>query len=314
MQAIFSFLMISIIFIMVPRASVSLQRISEVLDTVPEIKDPDVPDPASPEGSGVIEFDNVTFSYPGADNPVLSCVSFTASPGETTAIVGSTGSGKSTLINLIPRFYDVSGGEVRIDGIDVRKMDLETLYAKIGLVPQRGVLFSGTIKSNVMYGAPNALPEQMTEAIRVAQAEEFVKELDGKADAPIAQGGANVSGGQKQRIAIARAVIRNPEIYIFDDSFSALDFKTDALLRAALKEKTRHKTVLIVAQRISTIMDADNIIVLNDGQVVGTGTHQKLLATCPVYKEIASSQLSDAELAAVLPAPKSTQAPGLEAA
>lgn len=295
MQVIFAFLMISIIFIMVPRASVSGQRIAEVLATVPVIKDP--AKPKSPKSKrGLVEFDRVTFSYTGADAPVLKDLSFTAKPGEVTAFVGSTGSGKSTLINLIPRFYDVSEGTVRIDDIDVREYRLEDLYAKIGYVPQRGVLFSGSVASNVKYGDPGASNEEVKRAVTIAQAQNFVEKLPGAYEAPVAQGGTNISGGQKQRLSIARAIIRKPEIYIFDDSFSALDFKTDADLRAALAKETSGATVLIVAQRIGTIMSADKIIVLDEGRIVGQGTHRELLKTCPVYKEIASSQLSDEEL------------------
>jgi ATP-binding cassette subfamily B protein len=298
MQVIFAFLMTSIIFIMVPRASVSAGRVMEVIETEPVIHDPEKPVSAKDLHRGVVEFKNVTFCYPGADTPVLENISFRADPGETTAFIGSTGSGKSTLINLIPRFYDVSEGEVLLDGVDVRQYKLEDLYAKIGYVPQKGVLFSGTVDSNIKYGAPKATPEDVKKFAEVAQAEEFIKNLDGKFDAPIAQGGANVSGGQKQRLSIARAIVRNPEIYIFDDSFSALDFKTDAKLRRALKGETKNKTVLIVAQRISTILSAEKIVVLDEGKIAGIGTHQQLLKGCSVYREIALSQLSEDELKA----------------
>ncbi len=296
MQAIFAFLLITIVFIMVPRASVSVDRIGEVLGTDATIKDPEKPVDVSNMHGGKVEFDDVFFSYAEADEPVLHDISFTALPGQTTAFVGSTGSGKSTLINLIPRFYDVAKGSVRVDGVDVRDMRMEDLYAKIGFVPQKGVLFSGTVASNLKYGAPNASDDDVVHAAEIAQAKDFVEQLDGKFDAEIAQGGTNVSGGQKQRLSIARAIIRKPEVFIFDDSFSALDFTTDAKLRQALVAATKGKTVLIVAQRISTIMNADKIIVLDEGRIVGQGTHNELMTTCDVYREIASSQLSDAEL------------------
>lgn len=296
MQVIMAFLMISIIFIMVPRASVSAGRINEVIETKPIIRDPEKPISAKSLHGGVVEFKNVTFCYPGADTPVLENISFKANSGETTAFIGSTGSGKSTLINLIPRFYDVNSGEILIDGVDVREYKLEDLYAKIGYVPQKGVLFSGTVESNIKYGAPKANDSEVKKSSETSQAEEFIKNLDGKFNAPIAQGGANISGGQKQRLSIARAIIRKPEIYIFDDSFSALDFKTDAMLRQALKNETENKTVLIVAQRISTILSAEKIIVLDNGKIVGEGAHQQLLRDCDVYREIAYSQLSEDEL------------------
>ncbi len=298
MQVIFAFLMTSIVFIMIPRASVSAGRVNEVIETEPVIKDPEKPISTKNKDGGVIEFKDVTFCYPGADTPVLQNLSFQASPGQTTAFIGSTGSGKSTLINLIPRFYDVSDGEILLDGIDVRQFKLEDLYAKIGYVPQKGVLFSGTVDSNIKYGAPKANSKEVEKSAETSQAKEFIKNLEGKFGAPIAQGGANVSGGQKQRLSIARAIIKKPEIYIFDDSFSALDFKTDAMLRQALKAETKNKTVLIVAQRISTILSAEKIIVLDDGKIVGEGTHQELLKNCEVYREIAYSQLSEDELKA----------------
>lgn len=296
MQVIMSFLMTSIVFIMIPRASVSAKRVDEVIETEPIIKDPERP--ISPEKikNGSVEFDNVTFSYPGADIPVLENISFTAESGETTAIIGSTGSGKSTLISLIPRFYDVSSGTVKIDGNDIRSFRLEDLYSKIGYVPQKGVLFSGTILSNIKYGAPRANEKQVEDAANVSQAKEFIDKFEGRMLSPIAQGGSNVSGGQKQRLSIARAIARDPKVYIFDDSFSALDFKTDAKLRRELKNKTRDKTVIIVAQRISTIMTAEKIIVLDDGKIVGQGRHGQLMKDCEVYREIACSQLSDEEL------------------
>jgi len=298
MQVIMSFLMISIVFIMVPRASVSAGRVNEVIDTEPIIKNPLKPIFAKNFYGGAVEFKNVTFCYPGADTPVLENISFKTNPGETTAIIGSTGSGKSTLINLIPRFYDVSSGKILLDKVDVRAYKLEDLYAKIGYVPQKGVLFSGTVESNIKYGAPRAAETEVKKSAEISQAEEFIRNLDGKLKAPIAQGGANVSGGQKQRLSIARAIIKKPEIYIFDDSFSALDFKTDSMLRQALKSETENKTVLIVAQRISTILSAEKIIVLNDGKIVGEGTHEQLLKDCNVYREIAYSQLSEEELKA----------------
>lgn len=296
MQVIMAFLMISIVFIMVPRASVSADRVNEVIDTEPIIKDPKKPVFAKNLLGGVVEFKNVTFCYPGADAPVLENISFKTNSGETTALIGSTGSGKSTLINLIPRFYDVNSGEILLDGVDVREYRLEDLYAKIGYVPQKSVLFSGTVESNIKYGAPNATNSEVEKSSKISQAEEFVNNLGGKFKAPIAEGGSNVSGGQKQRLSIARAIIRKPEIYIFDDSFSALDFKTDAMLRQALKSETENKTVLIVAQRISTVLSAEKIIVLDEGKIVGEGTHQQLLKDCNVYREIAYSQLSEDEL------------------
>lgn len=296
MQVIMAFLIISLAFIMVPRASVSAERVNEVIDTEPIIKDPKKPISTKNLHGGMVEFNNVTFCYPGADTPVLKNISFKANSGETTAIIGSTGSGKSTLINLIPRFYDINSGEIIIDGVDVRKYKLEDLYAKIGYVPQKGVLFSGTVESNIKYGAPNATNDEVKKFSEISQAEEFINNLDGKFNASIAEGGSNISGGQKQRLAIARAIARKPEIYIFDDSFSSLDFKTDAMLRQALKSETEHKTVLIVAQRISTILSAEKIIVLDEGKIVGVGTHQQLFKDCGIYREIAYSQLSENEL------------------
>lgn len=298
-QVIMSFLMISIIFIMVPRASVSAKRVSEVIDTEPTINDPKYPKKPSHDGHGRVEFRDVTFTYPDADSPVLSGISFTAEPGQTTAFIGSTGSGKSTLISLIPRFYDVSAGQVLVDGVDVRDLRLKDLYGQIGYVPQKGVLFSGTVKSNIAYGNAKASDTDVNQAAKTAQASEFIKKLDGGIDSDIAQGGSNVSGGQKQRLSIARALAVKPKIYIFDDSFSALDFKTDAALRKALEAETKDRTVLIVGQRISTIMNADKIIVLDEGKIVGQGTHRELMKQSKVYKEIAYSQLSDEELAAI---------------
>lgn len=295
MQAIFAFLMISIIFIMVPRASVSAQRIAEVLDTDATIKDPANPVDV-PRLGGIVEFRDVTFAYAGSEEPVLYNISFTAVPGETTAFVGSTGSGKSTLVNLIPRFYDVTKGQILVDGVDVRNMKQQELRSRIGYVSQKAMLFSGTVNSNITYGKPDAGMDDIIIASDTAQASEFINQLEEKYDSPIAQAGANISGGQKQRLAIARAVIKDPEIYIFDDSFSALDFQTDAALRKALEKETSNKTVLIVAQRISSIMYAEKIIVLEAGKIVGQGTHDELLRTCEVYREIASSQLSEEEL------------------
>lgn len=295
MQAIFAFLMISIIFIMVPRASVSAQRIAEVLDAEATINDPINP-VTPPMLGGMVEFKNVTFAYTGSEEPVLFNISFSAIPGQTTAFVGSTGSGKSTLINLIPRFYDVTDGQVLVDGVDVRDMKQEDLRSRIGYVSQRAMLFSGTVNSNITYGKPGADENDILKAADIAQASEFITQLEKNYDNPIAQAGANVSGGQKQRLAIARAVVREPEIYIFDDSFSALDFQTDAALRKALESETRNKTVLIVAQRISSIIYAEKIIVLEAGRIVGQGTHDELLRSCEVYREIASSQLSEEEL------------------
>ncbi len=296
MQIMFAFLMFSFMFVMVPRGAASAARINEVLDTVPEINDPTEPVKAEKE-HGFVEFDDVTFSYPGAEQPALSHISFSAEPGEITAIVGSTGSGKSTLVNLIPRFYDVDSGRVLVDGVDVRQMSQSYLRHKIGFVPQKAVLFSGTIEGNVRYGSPAASESDVMRAVQVAQARDFVLSMEGGLEATIAQGGTNVSGGQKQRISIARALARLPEIYVFDDSFSALDFKTDARLRAALKKEISNSTVLIVAQRVATVIDADRIIVLEDGGVAGIGTHRELLTGCEVYREIVSSQLSEEEVA-----------------
>jgi ATP-binding cassette subfamily B multidrug efflux pump len=295
MQAIMAFLLLSFIFILVPRASVSAQRIAEVLATPLAIVDPPSP-VVLPRGGGRVELDNVTFAYAGAEEPVLKDISFVAMPGQTTAIVGSTGSGKSTLINLIPRLYDPTAGVVRIDGVDVREMRLADVYARIGYVPQKGSLFSGTVGSNIRYGAPDASDEAVAHAVDIAQAREFVDEVALGYEAPIAQGGTNVSGGQRQRLSIARAIVRDPEIYIFDDSFSALDFRTDARLRQALRAATADKTVIIVAQRIGTIMNADKIIVLEEGRIVGQGRHRELMASSEVYREIALSQLSEREL------------------
>ena len=291
-----SLVMMSMMFIMLPRAAASAVRINEILDIIPGIKDPDrVKQPDSDKGC--LEFKDVSFSFPGAEQPALSNISFTARPGETTAIIGGTGSGKTTLINLIPRFYDVSQGAVLIDGVDVREMSQESLRSKIGLVPQTAVLFSGSITENIRFGQEDASPHEVYAAAQTAQALEFITGMKNGFDSFIEQGGTNVSGGQKQRLSIARAIVRRPDIYIFDDSFSALDFKTDARLRAALKEETRESTVLIIAQRVSTIMEADQIIVLENGQIAGKGSHKELLESCEVYREIVYLQLSEEELA-----------------
>ena len=296
MQVIISFLLLSMVFIMVPRAAVSVKRVGEVLDTLPSIVDPPSPQQLPNDAMGKIEFKDVTFTYPDADLPVLSSINFTAEPGQTTAFIGSTGSGKSTLINLIPRFYDVSAGQILLDGVDIRQLKLEELYDQIGYVPQKGVLFSGTIASNIKYGNAKASQKLVEKSAKIAQATEFISELKNGYKNEIAQGGSNVSGGQRQRLSIARAIAVEPNVYIFDDSFSALDFKTDAKLRLALAKETKHKTVLIVGQRINTIMNADKIIVLDEGKIVGQGTHQELMKNCQVYQEIAASQLSEDDL------------------
>lgn len=297
MQIMFSVIMVSIIFVMIPRASASAARINEVLSMEPEIHDPAEPKRASAARQAHIQFDNVTFSYPGAEMPTLSNISFETGPGEMTAIIGGTGAGKSTLISLIPRFYDIDSGSIRVNGVDVREWKQEELREKIGLVPQKAVLFTGTVADNIRYGKEDATGEEVKHAAEIAQAMEFISHMPEGFDAPIAQGGTNVSGGQKQRLSIARALVRRPEIYIFDDSFSALDFKTDAKLRAALRPETRDAAVLLVAQRVSTVMDADRIIVLDEGKIAGIGTHRELMETCPVYREIVSSQLSEEEIA-----------------
>ena len=296
MQVIISFLLLSMVFIMVPRAAVSVKRVGEVLDTLPSIVDPQSPQQLPHDATGKIEFKDVTFTYPDADLPVLSSINFTAEPGQTTAFIGSTGSGKSTLINLIPRFYDVSVGQILLDGVDIRQLKLEDLYDQIGYVPQKGVLFSGTIASNIKYGNAKASQKLVEKSAKIAQAAEFINELKNGYKNEIAQGGSNVSGGQRQRLSIARAITVEPNVYIFDDSFSALDFRTDAKLRLALAKETKHKTVLIVGQRINTIMNADKIIVLDEGKIVGQGTHQELMKDCEVYQEIAASQLSEDDL------------------
>lgn len=296
MQIIMSFLVIAMMSVMIPRASVSAGRICEVIETEPTIEDPKNAKEFSGNKKGVVEFKNVSFKYPDAEEEILSDISFTAKPGETTAFIGSTGSGKSTLINLIPRFFDVTEGQILVDGVDIREVTQKNLREKIGYVPQKGILFTGTIASNLRYGNPDATDEEIREAAEIAQATEFIDSKPEGFDTKIAQGGTNVSGGQKQRLSIARAIAKNPEIYIFDDSFSALDLKTDAALRKALKKKTGDSTVLIVAQRISTILHAEQIIVLDEGKVIGKGTHEELLKNCEVYKQIALSQLSKEEL------------------
>ncbi len=296
MHIMFSLVMVSMMFVMIPRASASAVRINEVLDTVPKIKDGKELT-SGDTGRGHIEFQNVTFSYPGAERPVLRDISFESKQGEVTAVIGGTGSGKSTLVNLILRFYDVDSGSILINGVDIRDMSQASLRSKIGFIPQKAVLFSGTVADNIRYGKEDATSEEVGWAAEVAQATEFVASMKDGFDSMVAQGGTNLSGGQKQRLSIARALVRRPEIYIFDDSFSALDFKTDARLRAALKGEIAESTVIIVAQRVSTIMDADRIIVLDNGEIAGIGSHKELLKTCSVYREIVMSQLSEEELA-----------------
>ena len=295
MMIVMSFLMLTMMSIMMPRAGVAAERIEEVVNTKTSIIDTKEPYRAE-KCEGVVKFSHVNFRYPGADEDVLSDIDFVAEPGKTTAIIGSTGCGKSTLVNLLPRFYDVTGGEITLDGVDIRKYSRKDLRESIGFVPQKGILFSGTIASNLRFGAKDATDEQIREAAEIAQASEFIEEKHDGYDSSIAQGGSNVSGGEKQRLAIARAIAKNPKIYVFDDSFSALDMKTDAALRKALKSRTENATVLIVAQRISTIINADQILVLDDGKIVGKGTHEKLLHSCEVYEQIARSQLSAKEL------------------
>ena len=308
-QILMAVLMAVFMFILVPRAAVSADRIQEVLTTEPSIHDPETPvampavvaaharvsGAAAPTVAGTVEFRNVEFRYPGAEHPVLHDISFTARPGETTAVVGSTGSGKTTLINLIPRFYDVTGGAVLVDGVDVREMNRSDVWERIGFIPQRAFLFSGTVASNLRYGDESASDEALWHALEIAQGREFVVEMDGGLEAPIAQGGTNVSGGQRQRLAIARALVKRAPVYVFDDSFSALDFRTDAQLRAALSRELASATVLIVAQRVGTIMRADRIVVMDEGRIVGIGRHADLLETCETYREIVFSQLTAAE-------------------
>ena len=296
MQIIMSFLMICMISVMLPRAAVSAERVDEVLKSETKIHDPKEPKTLPKNGKGEVAFEHVSFHYPGAEEDVLHDITFTAKPGETTAFIGSTGCGKSTLVNLIPRFYDVTEGKITIDGQDVRDLTQHALRDKLGYVPQKGVLFSGNIASNIMFGNPAGSEQEMTEAAQIAQAVEFIDTKPERYKSPISQGGANVSGGQKQRLSIARAIAKHPDVYIFDDSFSALDYKTDTVLRSALKEKTTDSVVLIVAQRISTILHAEQIIVLDDGKIVGKGTHEELLKTCDTYYQIAASQLSESEL------------------
>lgn len=297
MQIMISVLMVAVMFVLIPRAQAAAVRINEVLDMKPEITDPKNTKNALNGEKGYVEFRDVEFSYPGAEEPAISGISFDVKPGETTAIIGGTGSGKSTLINLIPRFYDIKKGNILVDGVDIREMSQHELRTKIGFVPQKAVLFSGTIESNIKFGKDEATIEEIKHAAEVAQASEFVNGMKDGFDTEIAEGGNNLSGGQKQRLSIARALVRKPEIYIFDDSFSALDFKTDAKLRAALSKETSNSTVIIVAQRVSTVMNADRIIVLDEGKVVGIGKHKDLLNNCEIYREIVSSQLSEEELA-----------------
>ncbi|AAK81216.1 ATP-binding cassette subfamily B protein [Clostridium acetobutylicum] len=297
MQIMISVLMVAVMFVLIPRAQASAVRINEVLDMKPEIEDPKNPEKSAEDKKGYVEFKNVSFSYPGAEELALSNISFSAKPGETTAIIGGTGSGKSTLINLIPRFYEASDGEILVDGKEIKKMTQNELRSKIGFVPQKAILFSGDITSNIEFGNDNANFEDIKHAAEIAQATEFISNMKDGFESEIAEGGSNVSGGQKQRLSIARALVKRPEIYIFDDSFSALDFKTDAKLRAALSKETQNSTVIIVAQRVSTIMNADRIIVLDEGKVVGIGTHKELLNNCDVYHEIVASQLSEEEMA-----------------
>ena len=296
MQIIMGFLMICMLSVMLPRAAVAADRVDEVLSSRTVIHDPKTPKKFEEKQKGVLTFDHVSFKYPGADENVLEDITFTAKPGETTAIIGSTGSGKSTLVNLIPRFYDVTDGSIRLDGTDIREVTQHDLRDKLGYVPQKGLLFSGDIASNIMFGNPEGGGQEMKEAAQIAQATEFIEAKPNKYESPISQGGSNVSGGQKQRLSIARAIAKRPEVFIFDDSFSALDFKTDVALRKALKKRTKESTVLIVAQRISTILNAEQIIVLDDGKIAGIGTHKELLRNCEVYKQIAASQLSEKEL------------------
>ena len=296
MQIIMGFLMICMLSVMLPRAAVAADRVDEVLSSRTVIHDPKTPKKFEEKQKGVLTFDHVSFKYPGADENVLEDITFTAKPGETTAIIGSTGSGKSTLVNLIPRFYDVTDGSIRLDGPDIREVTQHDLRDKLGYVPQKGLLFSGDIASNIMFGNPEGGGQEMKEAAQIAQATEFIEAKPNKYESPISQGGSNVSGGQKQRLSIARAIAKRPEVFIFDDSFSALDFKTDVALRKALKKRTKESTVLIVAQRISTILNAEQIIVLDDGKIAGIGTHKELLRNCEVYKQIAASQLSEKEL------------------
>lgn len=296
MHIMFSFIMVSMLFVMIPRASASAARINEVLDVVPEMQDPQE-EKKIINLAGHLEFRNVTFSYPGAEKPVLKDISFSVRPGETVAFIGGTGSGKSTLVDLILRFYDIDEGNILLNGVDIRDISQENLRKRIGYVPQKALLFNGTIRENIRYGNLEATDEEIKQAAEIAQALEFISDMPDGFDSMVSQGGTNLSGGQKQRLSIARAIVRKPEIYVFDDSFSALDFKTDAKLRAALNKEIENATVLIVAQRVSTIMNADKILVLENGQIAGMGKHRELLNTCEVYREIVSSQLSEEELA-----------------
>lgn len=297
MLILMSFMMSAMLFVMLPRASASADRINEVLEKTAAVHDREEPAHITSNTRGSLVFDHVSFSYPGAEAPVLTNISFEAKKGEVTAIIGGTGSGKSSVVHLIPRFYDVSSGSIQLDGVDIRALPQEELRRRIGLVPQKAFLFSGTIADNIRYGKEDATEEEIFHALSVAQAMEFVSEKEDGIETYISQGGTNVSGGQKQRLAIARALVRKPEVYLFDDSFSALDFKTDAKLRAALKEEIKESTMLVVAQRVSSILDADRILVLDDGEIVGAGTHKELLETCSVYQEIVKSQLSESEVA-----------------
>jgi ATP-binding cassette, subfamily B, multidrug efflux pump len=296
-QILMSVMMATFLLIIAPRAAVCAERIQEVLNTESSVLPPARPVTELP-ATGVVAFQDTEFTYPGAESPVLRKISFTAEPGETTAIIGSTGAGKTTLISLIPRLFDATGGSVKVDGVEVRDCDPEMLWSRIGLVPQKAFLFTGTVASNLRYGNPDATDEELWHALRVAQAEDFVREMSGQLEAPISQGGTNVSGGQRQRLAIARALVKRPRIFVFDDSFSALDVATDARLRAALQRETAEAAVIIVGQRVATIADADKILVMEHGEIVGSGTHEELLAHCPTYAEIVDSQLSAAEAAA----------------
>ena len=296
MQIMFAFLMLSFMFIILPRAQVSADRIADVLETEPSVRDPEKPQTLPADARGTLEFKHVSFRYPGAEEDVLHDITFTARPGQTTAFIGPTGAGKSTVVNLIPRFYDVTEGSILVDGVDVRNVTQHDLRARIGYVPQKSSLFSGTIESNLRYADENAPEELLQEAAEIAQATEFIEAKPEKMETAIAQGGANVSGGQKQRLSIARALVKQAPINIFDDSFSALDFKTDSALRRALKEHAADSTLLLVTQRVASVKNADQIIVMDEGRIVGKGTHQELMKTCETYKEIALSQLSMEEL------------------
>jgi ATP-binding cassette subfamily B protein len=298
MQIVMAFMMLSMMSVMLPRSIVSASRVTEVLNSEGNIMDPVMPVRFPRENQGLVEFQDVCFRYPGAEADVLSHITFTAKPGETTALIGSTGSGKTTLVNLILRFYDVTRGRILVDGTDIRNVTLRDLREKIGYVPQKGQLFTGTIASNIGYGPSAPDSEQMARAAKIAQAADFIEEKIGRYDSPVSQGGTNVSGGQRQRLSIARAVVKDPDIYIFDDSFSALDYRTDAALRKALREATADSTILVVAQRISTVLSADQILVLEEGQIAGKGTHAELMESCDVYRQIALSQLSEKELGA----------------